>query len=550
MNQSSMIQFRMQHPDLPVGEVLRRAARDHPNRTALVAHSSVFGAASKSVIRWSFRELDQLADVYARGVMAAGLERGERAAVWATNLAEWALLEFALARAGVVLVTVNTAFKAAEVEYLLRQSQSNALFFGAGFRDVSYPDVVASLPPLPELRGKYFFGPGAPSGALPFRELEWLAAQVSPAELRRREASLDLDDLINMQYTSGTTGFPKGVMLTHRNVVNNGYGVGEVMRLGTDDRVCVPAPLFHCFGCVIGVLGGYTHAAGLALVETFDPLRVLETIHRERCTAVLGVPTMFLAELERPEFSRFDLTSLRTGVMAGSLCPPSVVRRVMDEMHVPELTIAWGLTEASPVITETRPDDPLEKRLTTVGRALPRVEARVVNPATMQELPPGQQGELVTRGYLVMKGYYNNPKATEEAITPDGWLHSGDLATMDADGYFAITGRLKEMIIRGGENIYPKEIEELLRSHPKISDVAVFGVPDERLGEEVAAAVRLKAGEAASADEIREFVRARIAAFKVPSHIHFVDGFPQTASGKVQKFRLRDMFAAAARAQG
>ena len=537
----------MQHPDLPVGEVLRRAARDHPDRLALVAHSP-FGA-SKTNLRWTFSELDQWADVYARGAMAAGLEKGDRAAVWVTNIAEWVLLEFALARAGVVLVTVNTAFKEAEVEYLLRQSESIALFFGPGFRDVSYAQVLASLPPLPELRQKYLFGPATPNGALPFRHLEQLAGRVSAAELRRREQSLELDDLINMQYTSGTTDFPKGVMLTHRNIVNNGHWVGVALGLTLDDRVCVPVPLFHCFGCVIGVLGGYTHAAGLALVEKFDPVRVLQTIHRERCTAVLGVPSMFLAEMDHPDFSQFDLTCLRTGVMAGSVCPASVVRRVMDQMHIPELTIAYGLTEASPVITQTQPQDPLEKRLVTVGRALPHVEAKIVNPATMEELPSGRQGELVARGYLVMKGYYNNPKATEEAITHDGWLHSGDLATRDAEGYFTITGRLKEMIIRGGENIYPKEIEELLRTHPKVSDVAVFGVPNDRLGEEVAAAVRLKVG-AADAEEIRDFVRARIAAFKVPRYIHFVEGFPQTASGKVQKFRLREMFSSAGQTRG
>ncbi len=531
----------MQNPDVTVGEVLRRAAREHPERVALIAQSS------SGEVRWTFRELDELADFYARGVMAAGLERGERAAVWATNLAEWVLLEFALARAGVVLVTANTAFKAAEIEYLLKQSESHALFFGAGFRDVSYPEVLASLPPLPWLRQRYFFGASAPAGALPFRELEHLAARVPAAELRKREQSLDLDELINMQYTSGTTGFPKGVMLTHRNIVNNGYWVAEVMKLTPEDRVCVPVPLFHCFGCVIGVLGGYTHAAGLALLEIFDPLRVLQTIHRERCTAVHGVPTMFIAELERPEFPQFDLTCLRTGVMAGAVCPATVVRRVMEQMHIAELTIAYGLTEASPVITQTRPGDPLEKRLTTVGRVLPHVEAKIVNPATMEELHAGQQGELVARGYLVMKGYYNNPQATQEAITADGWLHSGDLATMDADGYFTITGRLKEMIIRGGENISPKEIEELLRAHPKVSDVAVFGVPDERYGEEVAAAVRLKAGQSAAPEEIQEFVRARLAAFKVPRHIHFVENFPQTASGKVQKFRLREIYGGAAR---
>jgi fatty-acyl-CoA synthase len=351
-----------------------------------------------------------------------------------------------------------------------------------------------------------------------------------------------LDDVINMQYTSGTTGFPKGVMLTHRNIVNNGCDLGDVLRYTPADRVCVPVPLFHCFGCVIGVLGCYTHGATMALVETFDPLVVLQTIHRERCTAVYGVPTMFLAEVEHPEFSRFDLTSLRTGVMAGALCPVSLMQRVMTTMHIPEMTIAYGLTEASPAITQTEVTQPLEKRLTTVGKALPGVEVKIADPSTLQEVPRGQQGELWARGYNIMKGYYRDPDATARAITPDGWLRSGDLATMDQDGYISITGRLKELIIRGGENISPKEIEEVLRTHPAVSDVAVYGVPDSYLGEDVAVAIRLKSGASAEIEEVRRFVGERLSRFKVPKHVEFVDAFPQTASGKIQKFRLREEF--------
>ncbi len=515
---------KLPYQDLTVGGLLAALARDYPDHPALVAPSA----------RWTFADLERRAEVCARNLLALGLRKGDRVAVWATNRPEWVLLQFALARAGIILVTVNTALRAAEVEYLLRQSQANALFLISGFRDLNYVEIFRSLPPLPDLRHVFFLErDAAPERMRSFAELE----QPRPPVEYEPQA---LDDVINMQYTSGTTGFPKGVMLSHRNIVNNGCAIGDVLRYTPADRVCVPVPLFHCFGCVIGVLGCYTHGAAMVLVESFDPLKVLQAIHDERCTSLYGVPTMFLAELEHPEFARFDLTSLRTGIMAGALCPVSLMGRVRKEMHIPEMTIAYGLTEASPVITQTRADQPREKRLTTVGTALPGVEVKIADPQTLEEAPRGVEGELLARGYLVMKGYYRDPEATARALTPDGWLRSGDLATMDAEGYVTITGRLKELIIRGGENIAPKEIEEVLRKHPAVSDAAVYGVPDDFFGEEVAAAVRLKPNREVAPEDLRRFVRERLARFKAPRDIEFVEAFPQTASGKIQKFRLRE----------
>jgi fatty-acyl-CoA synthase len=364
--------------------------------------------------------------------------------------------------------------------------------------------------------------------------------KIADEQLDALARAQDLDDVINMQYTSGTTGFPKGVMLTHRNIVNNGYWLGEGIALTPEDKLCLPVPLFHCFGCVIGVLGAYTHAAALVPLESFDALRALQYIEGERCTAVYGVPTMFISELEQLDYHTFDLSSLRTGIMAGALCPEPLMRKAIERMNLTEMTIAYGLTEASPGITLTPRTDSIALRTQTVGRVLPEMEVKIVDPATGGECAAGAEGELCCRGYNVMKGYYNNPKATAEAIDPEGWLHTGDLATIDGDGYVRITGRIKELIIRGGENIAPKEIEDLLRQHPKIADAYVYGVPDEKLGEEVAAAIRLNAGESSTQEEIREFCNGRIARFKIPRRIRFVDSFPMTASGKVQKFKLRE----------
>jgi fatty-acyl-CoA synthase len=532
--------------DVRVGELLTHLAERQPTREALVAPAQA--------VRWSFAELDQRARRIARALLALRIQRGDQVALWANNIPEWVVLQFAAAKVGAVLVTVNTALRRAEVEYLLKQSEARALVLIPGFKDVNYLHELAGIVPellsqspdslrpaqLPELRHVVVIGGDRPAGGWSWDQLGELAAQVPEAELEKVESSLGLDNVINMQYTSGTTGFPKGAMLTHRNIVNNGYWVAEQQRLGPADRVCTPVPLFHCFGCVIAVLGAFTHGATLVLVPQFEPSLVLETVTTERCTVLYGVPTMFIAMLEHPKHNRFDLSSLRTGVMAGSLCPEELMRRVRRDMHLRELTIAYGLTEASPAVTQTGVDDPEPMRSASVGRALPEVEVKIVNPMTGKTVPMGQPGELWTRGYHVMKGYFNNAEATEKAITPDGWLRTGDLASQDSQGYIAITGRLSEMIIRSGENIYPKEIEEFLRRHPKVSDAAVYGVPSRYYGEEVAAAVRLAPDKMASAEEIIEFCQGRIADYKIPRYIQFVESFPQTASGKIQKFKLRE----------
>jgi fatty-acyl-CoA synthase len=465
------------------------------------------------------------------------------------------ILQFATAKIGAVLVTVNTSYKSAELEYILKQSDSTTLFLVRSFKDTDYvatlnevvPELRGAAPGelcsarLPHLRNVVFLGDETPAGMVNFARIAALGKEVEDAELAAVEATLACHEVINMQYTSGTTGFPKGVMLTHHNVVNNGFNIGECMRFTEKDRLCIPVPFFHCFGCVLGVMACVTHGAAMVPVEIFDPLKVLRTIETERCTAVHGVPTMFIAELEHPEFARFDLTSLRSGIMAGSPCPIEVMKRVMRDMHASEITIAYGQTESSPVITQTRTDDPIELRVATVGRALPDVEVKIVDIETGATLPPGKQGELCTRGYLVMKGYYKMPEETARAIDADRWLHTGDLAVMDENGYCKITGRIKNMIIRGGENIYPREIEEFLYTHPDISDIQVYGVPDRKYGEQVMAAVILKKGVTMTEEEVREFCRGRIANYKVPRYVKFVDAYPMTASGKIQKFKLREM---------
>jgi fatty-acyl-CoA synthase len=533
--------------DVKVGELLALLARDYPQQDALIYPDRH--------LRYNFSQLEGLARQTARGLLSLGIERGERVALWATNVPEWVVLQFALAKIGAVLVTVNTSLRAAELEYLLKQSEAGTLITISGFRDVDYIATVCEIIPelrsaqenalhsvrLPHLRRVIYIGDEHPGGMIRYDSLPTRSENVSEASLDAHLAAQDLDDVINMQYTSGTTGFPKGVMLTHRNIVNNGYWLAEAIGYTPRDKLCVPVPFFHCFGCVIGVLGAYTHAVPIVPLESFDPLRVLQAVESERCTAVYGVPTMFIAELEQLNHHDFDVSSLRTGVMAGSLCPEPLMRKVMERMNLTELTIAYGLTEASPGITITPRTDSIELRTQTVGRVLPEVEVKIIDPATGAECAPNVAGELCCRGYNVMKGYYNNPKATAEAIDQEGWLHTGDQATIDEHDYVRITGRIKELIIRGGENVAPKEIEDLLRRHPKIADVYVYGLPDERLGEEVAAAIRLNANEAMTADEVRAFCEGKIARFKVPRRVRFVDSFPMTASGKVQKFRLREM---------
>ena len=534
--------------DVTVGDLLTKLACALPRNEALVYAQGP---------RFTFDALEREARVIGRGLMALGVERGERVVLWATNVPEWIVLQFALAKIGAVLVTANTSLRAREVDYLLRQSEAATVVTIRGFRDVDYVGALAEIgaipdrsgvrrEPPPALRRVVYIGDDTPSGCTPYASLREMAARVPEEELDARGRSIEIDDVINMQYTSGTTGFPKGVMLTSRNIVNNGYAQGFALGYSPVDRLCLCVPLFHCFGCVIGVLGTYTHGGCLAVVESFDPKRVLEMIHNERCTSLYGVPTMFIAELECPDFAKYDLTSLRTGVMAGALCPEALMRRVMTEMHMPEVAIAYGMTESSPCITMTPRDSSVAQRSQTVGIVLPDLEVKIVDPATGVERATGQRGELCCRGYNVMKGYYNNPEATRAAIDADNWLHTGDEASMDADGYVRITGRIKDLIIRGGENIAPKEIEDCLREHPAVADAYVYAVPDSFFGEAVAAAVRLKADAAgkkpdpAYGDELTAWCAAALAKFKVPRYVRFVAEFPMTASGKIQKFKLRE----------
>jgi fatty-acyl-CoA synthase len=477
-------------------------------------------------------------------------------AVWATNWPEWVLLQFATAKIGAVMVTVNPAYRASELAYVLEQSEATTLFLIERFRDSSYAEIVAECCPeirsarpghlaskrFPALKRVALIGDGTAPGMLAWAEVVAAGVGMSDHLLRRRQEAVDPDDAVNIQYTSGTTGFPKGAELTHVNLVNNAYYSGECMRLGPKDRLCVPVPFYHCFGCVLGTLATVCRGATMIVpAEHFDAEKTLSAVSAERCTVLHGVPTMFIAELGHPRFDEFDLSSLRTGIMAGAPCPVEVMQQVVRRMHCREITIAYGQTEASPVITQTRTEDPVDLRVSTVGRALPHVEVRIVDPETGHEVPRGMQGELCCRGYLVMRGYYNMPEATAAAIDRDGWLHTGDLATMDDHDYCRITGRIKDMVIRGGENIYPREIEEFLYSHPKVRDVQVFGVPDPRFGEELAAWIRLREGVTAGADEIRDFCRARIARYKVPRYIRFVEEYPLTVTGKVQKFKMREV---------
>ncbi len=526
-----------------MGDLLESIAGRYPEQDALVY--------PERGLRYSWRDFDCETDIIACGLMSMGVGKGDHVAIWASNVPEWVVLQFATAKIGAVLVTINTSYQSAELEYILKQSDTTTLFMVGEFKGADYLEIVRRVIPdlqqgkveadnLPCLQRVIFLGDNCPQDLFPYARLKELAMQTEISALTLRKSSLDEDEVINMQYTSGTTGFPKGVMLTHHNVINNGYNIGKCMDFTSDDRLCIPVPFFHCFGCVLGVMACVTHGAAMIPVEVFDPLEVLKSIEAERCTAVHGVPTMFIAELEHPEFASFDLSSLRTGIMAGSPCPTEVMRKVIDDMHCSEITIAYGQTEASPVITQTRTQDPLELRVASVGRALPDVEVKVVDIESGETLPHGEQGELCTRGYLVMKGYYQMPEATACAIDSDGWLHTGDLAVMDEQGYCKITGRIKNMIIRGGENIYPREIEEFLYRHPKISDVQVYGVPDTKYGEQVMAAVKLKEGESCTADEIRDFCQGEIARYKVPRYVKFVDSYPMTASGKVQIFKLRE----------
>jgi fatty-acyl-CoA synthase len=534
--------------NLCIGRVLDRTAERYPNRTALVV--------CHSAVRFTWTELRAEVERLARGLMALGIKKGDRVGIWATNCTEWVLTQFATAKIGALLVNMNLRYRAHELDFALRQSECQTLILIRGFRDCDYIETLFSVAPearnsrpgeftsrhLPHLKQLIFVGGDAPESMLKWEDVLARGSEVSEAELREREAGLSPDDAINIQYTSGTTGTPKGATLSHRGVVNNGLLIGNSMRVTAEDSVCIPVPFYHCFGMVLGNMTCLVSGAAMVVpAEYFDPLQTLEAVEQERCTALYGVPTMFIAELEHPQFSRFDLSSLRTGIMAGSSCPIELMRRVVQEMHCTELTIAYGLTEASPVITQTSTTDSLEHRVTTVGRALPHTEIKIVDPNTGRIVPRGANGELCTRGYLVMNGYYGDPESTAEVIEADGWLHSGDLATMDEDGYVRITGRIKEMIIRGGENIYPREIEEFLHTCPQIADVQIIGIPDPKYGEELMAWVQLREGAELTPEDLRRFCKGRIADFKIPRHVRFVDSFPMTVTGKIQKFRMREM---------
>lgn len=536
-----------QQISLTVGALLDDMARRYPDNDALVY--------PERNLRYSYREFNEVCRQVAKGLIAQGVKKGDNVSIWAYNVPEWVILQFATAKIGAILVTVNTAYKSAELEYILNQSDSTSLFMVKSFKDTDYVRTVYDVVPeltnsdpgklscskLPYLKNVIFIGDQTPAGMSNFESIVEMGTRISDQELNAIEATLDCHETINMQYTSGTTGFPKGVMLTHYNLINNGFNIGECMKFTAKDRLCIPVPFFHCFGSVLGVMASVTHATAMVPVEIFDPLKVLQTIEKERCTAVHGVPTMFIAELEHPEFSKFDLTSLRTGIMAGSVCPIEVMKRAVKDMHVTEITSVYGQTESSPGITQTRTEDSIELRVATVGRALPDAEVKIIDIETGATLPPGKQGELCARGYMVMKGYYKMPEETAKVIDADNWLHTGDLAIMDENGYCKITGRIKQMIIRGGENIYPREIEEFLYTHPKISDIQVYGVPDRKYGEQVMAAIILKKGVEMSEQEVRDFCHDRIANYKIPRYVKFVEAYPMTASGKIQKFKLREM---------
>ncbi len=520
--------------DLPllaqtIGHNLQRTAAAHPERDALVCvHQG---------ISWSYAEFDGRVNALAHGLIAAGLQKGDRVGVWSPNRAEWALVQYATAKAGLILVNINPAYQLSELSYALRQSGCRWLFCAESFRESDYPAMVEAV------RGDL---PGLQRTVV-FDTVQWLEVAESvpagppSAPLRARMAELDCDEPINIQYTSGTTGFPKGATLTHHNILNNALLLGQILRYTPQDRICIPVPLYHCFGMVMGNLCATNYGATIVYPsEAFSPRATLQAIESERCTSLYGVPTMFIAQLSQPDFSSYDLSSLRTGVMAGSPCPIEVMRRVTDEMGISEMSIAFGMTETSPVTTAVRVDDTLEHRCGTVGQVMPHTEIKIVDPDTGQIQPRGVPGEFQARGYAVMRGYWEEPERTAEAIDAARWMHTGDLATMDEQGYVRIVGRIRDIVIRGGENVYPREVEEFLYSHPAIADVQVIGVPDAHYGEQLMAWIILKPGASLDAERVREHCRGQIAEFKIPHYVKFVDAFPLTVTGKIQKFKMRE----------
>ena len=530
-----------------VGEIVREQAEIYPNQEAYVY--------PEHGIRKTYKEFDEETDLLAKAFIGMGIKKGEHVAIWSDNKREWLLSQYATGKMGAVLVTVNTNYQAAELEYLLKQSESTTLILDESFRGTSYIDLIRNVCPesvsgkenditsekLPHFKRIILMTEREESGMYKWSELLAHANEVTNDELKERFKTLNPDEVINIQYTSGTTGFPKGVMLTHNNIVNNGKHVGDYMELTEKDRVCVPVPFFHCFGCVLGTLAAVTHGSTLILLEQFDPEGVLQVVQDEKCTALHGVPTMFIAELNHPNFNNYDTSTLRTGIMAGSTCPIEVMRRIIKDMGAGEITICYGQTEASPVITQTRTDDPIEKRVSTVGKPHPHVEVRIADPVTGEELVNGLPGELWTRGYHVMKGYYNNEEATREAINEEGWLRTGDIAIQDDEGYINVTGRIRDMVIRGGENIYPREVEEFLYKHPGIADVQVVGVPDPTYGEELMAWIIPKEGVEIDVKSVKDFCKGNISHYKIPRYIEFTEEYPMTASGKIMKYKLQEM---------
>jgi len=532
---------------LTLGQILDESIRLYPDNDAVVYVDRDY--------RLSYREFGKVVDELAKGLMALGVNKGDKVAIWASNIPFWVSLQFATAKIGAVLLTVNTNYKKEELSYLLKQSETENLFLMDGYQDTDYVNTVYDLIPelktqqrgylkssdYPHLKRVCFLGMEKHRGMYTIPEIRALSQMVSEDEFITRQAELSPHDVVNMQYTSGTTGFPKGVMLTHHNIGNNGFFIGENQHFTHEDRLCLPVPLFHCFGCVLGVLAAVSHGTTLVILENFDPVLIMASVEQEKCTALYGVPTMFIALLEHKLFDKFDFSTLRTGIMAGSTCPVHVMEQVIDKMNMVDITICYGLTEASPVMSYTRTTDDIRVRVETVGRVLPHIEIKVIDIETGESLPPGKQGEVCCRGYNIMKGYYNNPDATKEAISTDGWLHSGDLGIIDNDGNLSITGRHKDMIIRGGENIYPREIEEFLYKMDEISDIQVAAVPSKKYGEEVGVFIILKEGKSLEESDVKDFCRGSISRFKIPRYVAFVESYPMTASGKIQKFKLTEM---------
>ncbi|MDR1325363.1 MAG: AMP-binding protein [Treponema sp.] len=537
----------MGYIETTLGAMLRERAKTQPDHEFLVY--------SDRNLHFTYGDFDRRVDELAKGLLAIGLKKGDHVGIWATNIPDWNTFLFATARIGMVFVTVNTGYKVHELDYLIRQSDLACLCVIDGWRDSDYVSMVYELVPelkiaprgylnsekYPLLKSVIYVGPQKHRGMYSMAEVLLLGQHTGDTELLALEADTDTNDVVNMQYTSGTTGFPKGVMLTHRNILNNGLGIGDNQRFTEKDIVCLPVPLFHCFGLVLGMMAVLTHGATAALIEWFDPLLVLATIQKERCTAVYGVPTMFIAELNHPMFKMFDLSSLRTGIMAGSPCPIETMKQVMEEMHMTEITICYGLTESSPVMTQTRYDDPLNVKVETVGRELPSVEVTIRDPETGDECPIGVHGEFCCRGYNTMKGYYKMPDETARCIDASGWLHSGDIGIKGEDGNFRVTGRIKDMIIRGGENIYPKEIEDFLYTMDGVKDAQVVGIASKKYGEEAGAFIILHDGVTLTEEDVRDFCRGQISRFKIPRYVFFVDAYPLTPSGKIQKYLLREI---------